>query len=164
MAWRTWNTLRFQNVSHWSQSPGWTEGVSPPWLSIQGHRGSHPLRSCTLYELIIFLTPVLPPPRCSLCSIPSPGGWNPSIHFSYIHQIQPCFSTPPNLTSSRPPLGIPPRTRLGGEPEEAHGIDPRSPWTSTHFFLGRFSFLCAKASSTQATKPEAGFVGQTVST
>ena len=26
--------------------------------------------------------------------------------------------------------------------EETHGIDPRSPWSSTHFFLGRFSFLC----------------------
>lgn len=114
MAWRTWNTWRFQNVSHWSQSPGWTEGVSPPWLSIQG-RGSRSLLSCTLCELIIFLTPVLPPPRCSICSMPGPGGGNPSIHFSYIHQVQPCLSTLPNLTSSRPPLGIPPRTRLGGD-------------------------------------------------
>ena len=54
-------------------------------------------------------------PRCSICSMPGPGRWNPSIHFSYIHQVQPCFSTLPDLTSSRPPLGIPPRTRLGGD-------------------------------------------------
>lgn len=34
---------------------------------------------------------------------------------SYTHQTQLCFPALPNITSLRPPLGIPPRTRLGGD-------------------------------------------------
>lgn len=57
--------------------------------------------------------PPLPGAQYVVCQ--ARGGWNPSIHISYIHQVQPCFSTLPELTSSRPPLGIPPRTTLGGD-------------------------------------------------
>lgn len=68
---------------------------------------------CTSSSFFWLLCPPTSTP--STCSMPGPGGWNPSTHLSYTHQPQPCCPTLPNLTSSRPPLGVPPRARLGGD-------------------------------------------------
>lgn len=146
MAWRTWNTRRFQNVSHWSQSLGWTKGVSPPWLP-----ASSVLHSVRAHHFSDSSAPPLPGAQYVVCQARGVGTHQSisliSIKYNLASQL---FQT---LPLQDPLWGSHPKPDL----EETHGIDPRSPWTSTHFFLGSSS---AKASSTQATKPKAGFVGQ----
>lgn len=150
MAWRTWNIRKFHNVSQWSQSLQWSGGVSPPWLSNQDHLGS--LLSSVLYFVQAHHSSGswAPPPTPSICSIPSRGrGWNPPTHLSYIHNHN-LASQLLQILPLQDPLC---RTHPEPDLEETHGTDPRSSWTTTCFFLGRSSFLFAKASSTQAPEP-----------
>lgn len=105
-----------------------------------------PLLPSTLCKIIIFLAPLPPSPTPSACSVPGPEGWNPSAYLSCTHRPKPCFSTLPNFTSSRPPLGIQTWGRLTAP-------TPDTPGHARTLFLGKFSFLCAKACSTQATEP-----------
>lgn len=102
---------------------------------------------CTSSSFSGSCAPPLPHPQHAVCQAPEVG----------THQLISLIPINQNLAAQlfqTLPLQDP---LWGSHPEpdleETHGTDPRSSCTSTHFFLGRFSFLCAKAASTQATEP-----------
>lgn len=125
-------------------------GVSPPWLSIQDHLGSLPssvLYCVQAHHFSGSCAPPLPHPQHAVCQAPEVGTHQLISLIPINHNLAAqLFQT---LPLQDPLWGSHPEPDL----EETHGTDPRSSCTSTHFFLGRFSFLCAKAASTQATEP-----------
>lgn len=107
-----------------------------------------PLVSCTLCKLIIFLALLLLLPCPKHVVFQALGGWNIlSLLFLSTITLLPNFSKPYLF---RTPSGDPTQNQSSRKLKEVTPDLQRHPPT---LFLGRFSFLCAKACSIQANAP-----------